>query len=123
MKIIRVSDLVPVKCPRGGFESSRFLLESDGMGFTLTHTFIPRGEPQHWHYKEHFEACYCVSGSGLLTNLGNDVVHFIEPGTVYALDRHDDHTFQAIRDTVLVCVFNPPLKGREVHREDGSYEG
>lgn len=126
MKVISKDELDDmgrvIQCPKGGFTSSRFLLESDGMGFTLTHTFIPKGMPQTWHYKNHLEACYCVSGEGRLGDMATGESFRILPGTMYALDKHDKHLFMALEDTVLICVFNPPLKGAEVHGEDGSYE-
>jgi L-ectoine synthase len=126
MIVVDIADIAgterEVRCPKGGFVSTRFLLESDGMGFTLTHTFIPKGMPQTWHYKNHLEACYCVSGEGRLGNLETGETVSILPSTMYALDKHDRHLFMALEDTVLICVFNPPLKGREVHGEDGSYE-
>jgi len=111
-----------VKCPRGGFVSERFLLAADGMGFSVHRTFIPRGSPQVWHYKNHLEACYCVSGRARLTNLDTGEWWLILPDTLYALDRHDRHEFFAFQDTVLISIFNPPVVGDEVHGEDGSYE-
>lgn len=127
MRVVSADSLVgtdrDVHCPKGGFFSLRILLESDGMGFTMTRTTIPKGEPQFWHYKNHLEACYCVSGYGQIEFLETGEVHSVGPDTVYVLDKHDAHKFTALSDqVVLVCVFNPPLKGREVHREDGSYE-
>ena len=126
MLIRKIKDLPEldqvVKCPKGDFTSYRFLLESDGMGYTVTKTVIPKGGPYHWHYKKHLESCYCVSGVGELTNLTTGGIFSIVPDTLYALDKHDDHTFEALRDTVLICVFNPPLTGKEVHKEDHSYE-
>lgn len=125
MKIVNLTDIArterEVHCPKGGFVSFRFLLARDGLGFSLHKTIIPRGEEQHWHYKHHLEACYCVSGGGWLTNLGNDERHWVGPDCVYALDDHDEHTFQAVEDTVLISVFNPPVTGAEVHGPDGSY--
>jgi len=47
--------------------------------------------------------------------------HEIKPGIMYALDKHDLHYFKTDSRVVLICVFNPPLKGKEVHQEDGSY--
>jgi L-ectoine synthase len=110
-----------VQCPHGGFVSYRVLLARDGMGFGLHKTFVPKGERQHWHYRRHKEACYCVMGRGYLTNIETGEVHEITPDTVYVLDKHDDHYFQAIDDVVLVSVFNPPVTGAEVHDADGSY--
>ncbi len=125
MKVIDVGNLYgterEVNCPRGGFKSLRILLDEDGMGYTLTTTIVPAGEPQLWHYKNHLETCLCTAGRGELTNLETGERFAITPGVTYVLDKNDRHTFQAFEETVLVCVFNPPLKGREVHRDDGSY--
>lgn len=126
MKVIRGSELSgmgrKINCPNDGFTSYRFLLEEDGMGYTMTKTVIPKGDPQHWHYKDHLESCYCVSGSGTLTNLATGEEHQIGPDTTYVLDKNDDHLFQAHETVTLICVFNPPLRGAEVHRNDGSYD-
>lgn len=125
MKVIRVNELPEsriVQCPTGGFTSNRLLLEEDGMGFTMTKTVVYPGRPQRWHYKHHLESCYCVSGKGLLKNLATMEYWAIAPDTMYALDLHDEHEFEALEETVLICVFNPPLTGREVHQEDGSYQ-
>jgi len=105
-----------------GGQSIRFLIKDDGMGFSFHETIIPKGGPYHWHYKKHLESCYCVKGLGLLTNLESGEVHPIEEGTIYVLDHHDNHLFEALKDTVLISVFNPPLNGKETHKEDGSYE-
>jgi L-ectoine synthase len=126
MRVIQVSDIAgtdrDVMCPRGGFRSLRLLLAEDGMGFTICNTIVPVGPPQHWHYTRHLEACFCVTGGGILTNLETGEQFSIIPGCLYVLDEHDDHTFQATSLTVLISVFNPPLTGREVHKEDASYE-
>ena len=125
MKIIDVAAISgterEVACPKGGFVSNRILLESDGMGYTLTKTVIPVAGPQFWHYKAHLETCYCIAGIGQLIDLTTGEKHVIKPGIVYALNNHDPHTFEAFEECVLICVFNPPLKGREVHAADGSY--
>jgi quercetin dioxygenase-like cupin family protein len=124
MKVIKVKELPKeriIKCPNGGFTSNRLLLKSDGMGYSLTKTVIPVNGVQHWHYKNHLESCYCVSGKGELTNLKTKEKFQITPDTVYVLNEHDDHTFEALKETVLICVFNPPLTGNEIHDKDGSY--
>jgi L-ectoine synthase len=102
--------------------SLRVLLEKDNMGFSLHKTLIRKNEIGHWHYKNHQEACFCVSGYGKLTNLTTGQVFEIKPDTTYILDEYDDHTFEALTDVVLISVFNPPCTGSEVHKEDGSYE-
>lgn len=125
MKVIKFDHLTSttreVHCPDGGFISYRYLLESDGMGYSVHRTVVPKGPPQRWHYTNHLESCLCIVGYGELVNLATGEKHIIESGTMYALDEHDDHTFQAFEDTVLICVFNPPVTGREVHGPDRSY--
>ena len=125
MKIIKLKDIKnterEVRCPKGGFVSYRFLLERDGMGFSLHKTFIPKGDSQHWHYKNHLEACYCLSGRGYLTDLATGERHEIKKDVLYVLNDHDDHEFKALEDVTLISIFNPPVKGNEVHDENGSY--
>lgn len=91
------------------------------MGFTMTKTVIEPGKQVFQHYKNHLESCYCVSGYAVLINAITGEHHQITPDTTYVLDKHDPHYFEAKETTVLICVFNPPLTGQEIHREDGSY--
>jgi len=111
-----------VDCPTGGFTSIRMLVKSDGMGFGMTRTTIhPTKDWQFWHYKNHLEACYCIKGKGSLKDSKGNI-HKIKPGVLYALDKHDKHWFRAKETVILICVFNPPLTGHELHGPDGSYE-
>lgn len=124
MNVIKISDLSDdriVHCPKGGFVSNRIILESDNMGYGMTKTVVPVGERQFWHYKNHLESCYCISGKGLLTNQRTGECWTIGPDTTYVLDHNDPHYFKALEEVTLICVFNPPLNGQEVHQEDGSY--
>lgn len=122
MKVLKLKDLPTDRHVIGnGFTSHRFLLASDQMGFSLHKTVIPTGVRHMWHYKHHLEACYCVTGHGMLTD-SSGAVFEIKPDTCYVLDNYDKHYFQAIEDTVLISVFNPPVTGSEVHLPDGSYE-
>ena len=124
MKVIKTAELSDdriVECPNGGFTSNRILLESDGMGYSLTKTVIPPNGKQFWHYKKHLESCYCVMGEGEITSIDTGKSHQILPDTTYVLDKNDAHYFEAFETVVLICVFNPPLTGQEVHQEDGSY--
>jgi L-ectoine synthase len=122
MRVMRHGDTHRVDCPEGGFTSLRFLLERDGMGYTITHTTIhPSAGKQTWHYKNHLESCYCIAGYARLKDCAMGETYQITPGTLYVLDKHDRHEFTAITKTELLCVFNPPLKGDEVHGDDASY--
>lgn len=101
--------------------SRRLLLASDGMGFSLHDTTIKAGVEIPMCYRNHLEAVYCVAGRGSVEVLGTGRHHEISDGTVYALDRHDEHILRAETEMRMVCVFNPPLVGPEVHDGDGAY--
>lgn len=104
------------------FVSRRLLLARDGMGFSLHDTVLFAGTETEIHYQNHLEAVYCLEGMAEIVELdGDGKVHKIEPGVMYALDEHDRHLLRAITDFRALCVFNPPVTGREVHDENGVY--
>lgn len=104
------------------FFSRRFLLKKDGLGFSLTETICHEGRENTMWYKHHFEACYCIEGEGEVEVLEPEPKTYqIRPGTLYALDKHDKHILRIKKRMKLICVFNPPLTGLEVHEADGSY--
>src|SRR4029077_7216864 len=105
-----------------GWNSRRLLLASDGMGYAVTDTIVEAGTPMALEDKHHFGAWYRISGRGEFRAASDGVTHPIEPFVLYALDKHDLHTLQAIGgDLRVMCVFNPPLTGGEVPGSDGSY--
>lgn len=106
----------------GNGHSRRFLIEQDGMDFSLTDTVCKAGSKSLLEYKNHMEACYCIAGRGEIHDTESGDVHAIEPGTMYALDKHDKHYLVADEELRLVCVFKPALRGDESHKlnEDGS---
>jgi L-ectoine synthase len=108
-----------VKTPN--WTSRRLLLKRDGMGFSMHETIIHAGTQTHIWYKNHVEAVLCIEGEGEVETLDDGRVHPIVPGTLYALDRHDNHYLRAKTRLRLICVFNPPLTGREVHDAEGVY--
>lgn len=108
-----------VKTPN--WVSRRLLLKRDGMGFSLHETTVFAGTETYIWYRHHLEAVFCIEGEGEVEVLPEGIVYRITPGTVYALDRHDKHWLRAKTDMRLVCVFNPPLTGGEVHDEEGVY--
>jgi L-ectoine synthase len=111
-----------VEAPNGNWVSRRMVLADDGMGFSFHETIIRAETETHIWYKNHLEAVYCVEGMGELETVEDSEVYPIEPGVMYALDKHDEHYLRAFdSDMRLICVFNPAITGNEVHREDGSY--
>lgn len=101
--------------------SRRLLLARDGLGYSLHETVIYAGTETHIHYRHHLEAVYCIAGEGEVETVADGKVYPIKPGVMYALDRHDEHYLRARSEMRMVCVFNPPLTGREVHDERGVY--
>lgn len=101
--------------------SRRFLLKSDGMGFSMHDTIIKEGTETFIWYANHLEAVYCIEGRGEVEVAESGEIHSIEAGTLYALDGHEKHYLRAHTQMRMVCVFNPPLTGKEVHDEEGIY--
>ena len=123
MKVVDVNELANTDRDvqfKEGF-SIRPVIKSDNMGFSVHKTLLRKGTIGHWHYKNHLEACYCISGKGVLTNLDTLESFVIKPDNIYLLDQNDNHTFEAVTDVVLISIFNPPVNGSEVHQADGSY--
>ncbi|HET6655301.1 MAG TPA: ectoine synthase [Gammaproteobacteria bacterium] len=105
------------------WESRRFILNKDGMGFSMHETIIKAGTETHMWYQNHFEAVYCIEGEGEIETVADGKVYPIKVGTLYALNEHDEHYLRANKGTHMrmVCVFNPPCTGREIHDERGVY--
>ena len=106
----------------GNGNSRRFLIEKDNMNFSLTDTICQAGSRSLLEYKNHMEACYCIAGEGEIQDTETGSVYPISPGSMYALDKHDQHYLVAKEELRLVCVFQPALRGDESHKlkEDGS---
>lgn len=111
-----------VTSPDSNWQSVRMLLKEDDMGFSFHITTIFEGADFRMHYKHHLESVYCISGEGEIESLENGKKWPIGPGTLYILDKHDRHMLRAFTEMQMACVFNPPLRGDEVHDRDGSYE-
>ncbi|MBM70121.1 MAG: L-ectoine synthase [Haliea sp.] len=111
-----------IKDPAGNWDSTRLLLKDDNMGFSFHITTIYAGADFRMHYKNHLESVYCISGEGEVETLADGKVYPIAPGTLYVLDKHDEHKLRATKEMKMACVFNPPLHGTEVHNAEGAYE-
>lgn len=105
----------------GNWISRRFVLKRDGMGHSVHETTFRAGESQRMQYRNHYESVYCIEGSGEIEDLSEGGRYRIEPGTLYALNDHQEHILRAHTDLRLVCVFTPALVGPETHDEFGSY--
>ena len=102
------------------WRAKRLFLRDDGLGFSLSETTVNEGAEMQIWYKHHQEACFVVEGEAELTERDTGLVHRLGPGSAYA-PSHDRHTIRVLSPLRLVCVFAPPLTGRETHDADGSY--
>ncbi|MGE0113346.1 MAG: ectoine synthase [Steroidobacteraceae bacterium] len=103
------------------WESTRLILKNDGMGFSFHITTIYAGTRTPMRYRHHLESVYCIAGRGEVETTEDGKRHPVVPGTIYVLDKHDEHVLRAHTDLLLACVFNPPLNGKEIHDETGAY--
>jgi L-ectoine synthase len=103
----------------GNGTSHRLITKSDGMGFTVCYTTVRAGTQSLLEYRNHLEACFCISGKGEIEDM-NGKIYPIKPGVLYGLDEHDRHFVRADRTEhlILLSVFVPPLAGSEVHNLD-----
>lgn len=101
--------------------SRRLLLAHDKVGFSLHETIIYANTETLIWYRHHIEAVYCIEGEGEVEETATGKKHVIRPGTLYTLDGHERHLLRCTRQLRLICVFNPPLTGKEVHDAEGVY--
>jgi L-ectoine synthase len=103
------------------WRSRRLVLAKEGAGFSFHETTMYAGTETEMWYANHIEAVYCVGGTGELENRETGEIHEISDGTMYLLDGNEKHTMRPKTDLRLICTFNPPVTGREVHDADGVY--
>jgi len=101
--------------------SRRLILSDAGMGFSMHDTLIHAGTETLIWYKNHLEAVYCIEGEGEIELLPDGPTYPITPGTLYALNGNEKQLLRATKEMRMICTFNPPLTGLEVHDEDGVY--
>ncbi|MEU7767469.1 ectoine synthase [Nocardia sp. NPDC049190] len=104
-----------------GWRSKRIVLGGDGVGFSFHETTIEAGTVHEFHYRYHVEAVWLVEGEGTLTDLDNGDTYELAPGSMYLLDGHERHRLEVRSTMRMMCVFNPPVTGQEVHDSDGVY--
>ena len=101
--------------------SRRLVLAKDKAGFSLNDTVLHAGSEMKLWYAHHIEAVYVIEGRGDVVDDETGEEHGLEPGVMYLLDAHEHHTLRAHTRFRAICVFNPPLTGREVHDENGAF--
>ena len=103
------------------WNSRRLLLAKDGMGFSLHDTVIHAGTETRIWYQHHLEAVYCIEGDGEIVVQPDGPTYPISAGAMYALNENEHHLLRARTRMRMICVFNPPVHGAEVHDKNGVY--
>ncbi|MEV6236680.1 ectoine synthase [Lentzea sp. NPDC051838] len=103
------------------WRSKRIILAGDRVGFSLHETVLKAGTSNDFWYANHVEAVLCVAGEGELTDKETGETYQLRPGTLYLLNGNERHQVRPHTDIRAICVFNPPVTGREVHDENGVY--
>ncbi|ALA52556.1 ectoine synthase [Shouchella clausii] len=123
MKVVKLADIIGTNrdVDGGNWRSQRIVVESDCMGYSLHDTQIKAGTETHLWYKYHLESVYVIEGEGEVETVKDGKVWPVKQYECYVLDKNDEHLLRAKTDMRMVCVFNPPVTGEEVHDEDGAY--
>ena len=103
------------------WRSKRIVLANDKVGFSVHETTLKAGTINDFWYANHIEAVFITSGEGELYDKDNDVTYQLKPGSIYVLNGNEKHQLRPKTEITCVCVFNPPVTGREVHDENGVY--
>ncbi|WP_194419612.1 ectoine synthase [Microbacterium abyssi] len=103
------------------WRSKRIVLAREGVGFSVHETTLYAGTESEFCYQNHIEAVFIVEGEGEIEDMATGEVHQLAPGSLYLLNDHDRHRVRPRTQMRTVCVFNPPVTGREVHDENGVY--
>lgn len=110
-----------IAAPNDNWRSKRIVLADDGVGFSFHETTIAAGTVNEFHYAHHIEAVWLIEGEGTLTDLETGNAYELGPGSMYLLNGHERHRVEPRTPMRMLCVFNPPVTGREVHDENGVY--
>jgi L-ectoine synthase len=103
------------------WRSRRLVLAGDGVGFSVHETVLDAGTVNDFWYAHHVEAVFVVEGEGEIEDKDTGRTHPLGPGSIYVLDGHEHHRLLPRTRMRTVCVFTPPVTGREVHDENGVY--
>ena len=96
-----------------GWQSRRLILARDGLTYSVHETTIEPGVTLRFTYRVHSETVYCISGEGSVQDVAAGQTWPIRPGSLYSAGVGDDHIVTSVTELKLLCVFDPPLEGRE----------
>ena len=101
----------------GNGRSRRLLIRGDKMGFALCITQGNSHTDSLIQYRNHFESCYYISGSGEYEWVDGKHPIQTEQGqaTVFIMDKHDTHHMRIREESICLSIFTPPIEGTERH--------
>jgi L-ectoine synthase len=103
------------------WRSKRLILAREQVGFSMHETILDADSINDFWYAHHVEAVFVVEGEGELLDKETGETYQLGPGSMYLLNGHEHHQLRPRTQMRTVCVFNPPVTGREVHDERGVY--
>ncbi len=103
------------------WRSKRIVLAREGVGFSVHETTLYPGTVNDFWYANHIEAVFVVEGEGELLDKETGETYRLAPGSLYLLDGNERHQLRPTTEMRTVCVFDPPVTGREVHDDNGVY--
>jgi L-ectoine synthase len=96
-----------------GWRSRRLLLAGDGLPYSVHETVIDAGAMLQFEYAVHRETVYCIEGSGSIRDVSTGRSWWLRPGSLYSVGIGDGHVVTTETGMKLLCIFDPPLEGRE----------
>ena len=96
-----------------GWKSRRVVLAGEGPEYSVHETTLDAGTSLRFEYEHHRETVYCVEGEGQIHDLAADRVVELTPGGLYSAGVREPHEISTRTEMRLVCIFTPPLTGRE----------
>ena len=105
----------------GNGRSRRLLVKDDGLGFALCVTLGNPNTDSALQYRNHFESCYYISGSGeYVWESGSHPIDTDKSfSTVFIMDQNDAHRMVVRDESVCLSIFTPPIEGHEKHDLSG----
>lgn len=101
----------------GNGRSRRLLIREDDMGFALCNTTGNANTESLIQYKNHFESCYYLSGTGEYEwGTGkHNIDTSDEQSTIFIMNEHDSHYMRIHEESICLSIFTPPIIGDETH--------
>jgi L-ectoine synthase len=96
-----------------GWKSRRLILAADGIKFSVHETSLDANIELSFNYELHRETVYCIEGEGSIHNVAKDETADLLPGTIYSAGIGEPHIVKTKTEMKLLCIFDPPLTGRE----------